>query len=202
MEWTDAGAQGAFRFVNRISRTILDNIDGLPEASAETNNDDSSAELRRAVHQAIADVTDDLERFHYNRAVAHLYELVNAVTSSIKKPDISGFAVREALETIVRLIGPMMPHLAEEMWQALGRDTMLCDEAWPVAETSLLVSESVTLAIQVNGKLRGTVDLAAGVDQEVAETAARAVQNVADSIGDNDVRKVIYVPNKLVNFVV
>ena len=202
MEWTDAGAQGAFRFVNRISRTILDNIDGLPEAGAETNNDDSSAELRRAVHQAIADVTDDLERFHYNRAVAHLYELVNAVTSSIKKPDISGFAVREALETIVRLIGPMMPHLAEEMWQALGRDTMLCDEAWPVAETSLLVSESVTLAIQVNGKLRGTVDLAAGVDQEVAETAARAVQNVADSIGDNDVRKVIYVPNKLVNFVV
>jgi leucyl-tRNA synthetase len=207
MEWTDSGVQGAFRFVNRISRLILDNIAGLP--APETNgatdtggNDRASAGLRRAVHQAISDVTDDLERFHYNRAVAHLYELVNAISASIKSADASGSALREALETVVRLIGPMMPHLAEEMWKALGRDSLLCDEGWPVAENSLLVADSVTLAIQVNGKLRGTVELAAGADQAAAETAARAVQSVANSIGDSAVRKVIYVPNKLVNFVV
>lgn len=202
MEWTDAGVQGAFRFVNRISRIILDNIDNLPAPGVEAAGGGSSAELRRAAHQAITDVTDDLERFRYNRAVAHLYELVNAISASIKGGDASGAALREALETIVLLIGPMMPHLAEEMWKALGRETLVCDEAWPIADTSLLVNDSVTLAIQVNGKLRGTVELAAGADQATAETAARAVQNVADSIGDSDVRKVIYVPNKLVNFVV
>jgi len=203
MEWTDAGVQGAFRFVNRVSRIILDNIDGLPApGTIPADGDAASAALRRAVHQAIFDVTDDLERFHYNRAVAHLYELVNVISAAMKKAEVSGSVLREALETIVRLIGPMMPHLAEEMWTALGRETLLCDEGWPAADTSLLVADSVTLAIQVNGKLRGTVDLAAGADQAAAETAARAVQNVADSIGDSDVRKVIYVPNKLVNFVV
>ncbi|MEP4378100.1 MAG: leucine--tRNA ligase [Alphaproteobacteria bacterium] len=203
MEWTDAGVQGAFRFVNRISRIILDNVDGLPAPGTDAGTgDESTAALRRAVHQAIADVTDDLERFHYNRAVAHLYELVNTIQASARDTAVSGAALREALEAIVRLIGPMMPHLAEEMWSLLGRDTLICDEAWPVADTSLLVADSVTLAIQVNGKLRGTVDLPADEDQSTVEIAARAVQNVADSIGNSDVRKVIYVPNKLVNFVV
>ncbi len=203
MEWTDAGVQGAFRFVNRISRLILDNVDRLPAPDTDApGGGDGTAELRRAVHQSIADVTNDLENFHYNRAVAHLYELVNAISAAIKSEDVSGVALREAFETIVRLIGPMMPHLAEEMWKALGRDTLICDEAWPFADTSLLVSDSVTMAIQVNGKLRGTVEIAIDTDQEAVESAARAVANVADSIGDSDVRKVIYVPNKLVNFVV
>ncbi|MBT7362602.1 MAG: class I tRNA ligase family protein [Rhodospirillaceae bacterium] len=203
MEWTDAGVQGAFRFVNRISRLVLDNNERLPmPGTSPAGGDENSVALRRAVHQAITDVTNDLEKFHYNRAVAHLYELVNAISAAAKNVDVSGGALREALETIVRLIGPMMPHLAEEMWRVVGRDSLICDEAWPVADMSLLVADSVTLAIQVNGKLRGTMEFAAGADQEAVESAARAVQNVADSIGDSDVRKVIYVPNKLVNFVV
>ncbi len=203
MEWTDSGVQGAFRFVNRVSRIILDNVAALPEPGTDpASGDGPSDELRRAVHRAIADVTDDFERFHYNRAVAHLYELVNSVSAATKAGSVSGAALREALETIVRLIGPMMPHLAEEMWKALGRDTLICDKAWPVADTSLLVADSLTVAIQVKGKLRGTIDIAPDTDQAAVEAAARAVQNVADSIGDSDVRKVIYVPNKLVNFVV
>ncbi|MGB0571113.1 MAG: leucine--tRNA ligase [Alphaproteobacteria bacterium] len=203
MEWTDSGVQGAFRFVNRVSRIILDNVAALPEPGADpAGRNGPSGDLRRAVHQAIADVTDDFERFHYNRAVAHLYELVNSVSAATKAGRVSGGALREALETVVRLIGPMMPHLAEEMWNALGRDTLICDEAWPVADKSLLVADSVTVAIQVKGKLRGTIDIAPDTDQAAVEAAARAVQNVADSIGDSDVRKVIYVPNKLVNFVV
>ncbi len=201
MEWTDAGVQGAYRFVNRVSRIVLENVEGLPEPGADPS-DAAAEDLRRAVHQAIADVTEDLERFHYNRAVARLYELVNTVSAAIKDGDVPGAALREALETTVRLIGPMMPHLAEEMWRALGQETLLCDTAWPRADETLLVSDSVTLAIQVNGKLRGTVDIAAGADEDTAVAAARAVQNVAESIGDKDVRKVIHVPDKLVNFVV
>ncbi len=203
MEWTDAGVQGAYRFVNRVARIILDNLEGLPKPGVSPGGDgDTSDALRRAVHQAITDVTGDLERFHYNRAVAHLYELANTISAACKTGGASGGALREALETLVRLIGPMMPHLAEEMWKALGQETLLCDVAWPQADETLLVSDSVTLAIQVNGKLRGTVDIPAGADEISAVDAARGVQNVADSIGDKDVRKVIHVPDKLVNFVV
>ncbi len=201
MEWTDAGVQGAYRFMNRVSRIVLENLESLPEPG--TNPSDAAAEdLRCVVHQAIADVTEDLERFHYNRAVARLYELVNTVSAATNDGNVPGAALREALETIVRLIGPMMPHLAEELWRALGHEALLCDTDWPRADKTLLVSDSVTLAIQVNGKLRGTVDIASGADKDTAVSAARAVQNVAEFIGDKDARKVIHVQDKLVNFVV
>ena len=204
MEWTDAGVQGAFRFVNRIARLILDNLEALPAPGADpaSAQDEPSVDLRREVHKTVSDVTEDLERFQFNRAVARLYEATNTISAAVKTANVSGEALREALEIQVRLIGPMMPHLGEEMWKALGRETLLSDEPWPVADESLLVADTVTLAIQVNGKLRGTVDLAAGADQPSAEAAARAVRNVADSLGDSDIRKVIYVPDKLVNFVV
>ena len=203
MEWTDSGVQGAFRFVNRVARIIESNLENLPEPDTTPDADCSaSAELRRATQRAIAGVTNDLERFHYNRAVAQLYELVNTISAATKAGDVSGAVLREALETVVRLIGPMMPHLAEEMWHVLGHDRLLCDMPWPVADQSLLVSDNVTLAIQVNGRLRGTVDIVTGADQDSAVSAARAVQNVAESIGDKEVRKVIHVPDKLVNFVV
>lgn len=203
MEWTDAGVQGAFRFVNRVARLVLENSSDLPPVgNTDFGEDDASVDLRREVHRAIADVTSDLERFHYNRAVAHLYELTNAAASAFKSSAPGGASLREALEVLIRLIAPMMPHLAEEMWHTLGHATQLCDVSWPVADQSLLVADSVTYAIQVNGKLRGTIELPAGTGSDVAETSAKAVPNVADSIGEKDIRKVIFVPEKLVNFVV
>ena len=203
MEWTDAGVQGAFRFVNRIARLVMENSDALaPAGNTDFSDDAPSLELRREVHRAIAEVTSDLERFHYNRAVAHIYELTNAVSAAIKTAAADPTSMREALETLIRLVAPMMPHLAEEMWHTLGHATQLCDVSWPVADQSLLVADSVTYAIQVNGKLRGTVNLPAGIDREAAEAAAKSVPNVADSIGEKDIRKVIVVPEKLVNFVV
>ena len=203
MEWTDSGVQGAFRFVNRVARLVMENADALPPAgTAPSNDDDASVKLRREVHRAIADVTSDLERFQYNRAVARLYELTNVISTAVKSGSPDGASLREALETLIRLIAPMMPHLAEEMWHTLGQTDYLCDVSWPVADQNLLVTDSVTYAIQVNGKLRGTVDLPAGVERDAAEEAARAVPNVAESIGEKDIRKVIFVPEKLVNFVV
>jgi leucyl-tRNA synthetase len=203
MEWTDAGVQGAFRFVNRIARLITDNTDGLSSVgSTEFEIDDASTELRREVHKAIVDVTTDLERFQYNRAVARMYEMTNIVSTAVKQRATGPSTAREALETLIQLMSPMMPHLSEEMWSILGHTTHLSEVSWPVADQSLLVADSITYAIQVNGKLRGTVDLPADTEKGEAENAARAVSNVAESIGDKDILKVIVVPNKLVNFVV
>ncbi|MBN42536.1 MAG: leucine--tRNA ligase, partial [Alphaproteobacteria bacterium] len=203
MEWTDSGVQGAYRFVNRISRIILENLNSPPETERDLAlSDGASKDLRRTVHQAIADVTEDFERFHYNRAVAHIYELVNSTSAAINDGRATAATIREALEAIVRLIGPMMPHLAEEMWRALGHSQLLCDVPWPIADKALLVTDNITLAIQVNGKLRGTVQVAVGADEESAVTAARSIQNVAELINDKEIRKLIYVPDRLVNFVV
>jgi leucyl-tRNA synthetase len=203
MEWTDSGVQGAFRFVNRVARLVMENAGNLPPVgSGEFGDDADATKLRRDVHSAIDDVTADLERFQYNRAVARIYELTNVVSGAVQSGDTNRASLREALETLIRLIAPMMPHLAEEMWVTLGHTDHLSDVGWPIADQALLVAESVTYAIQVNGKLRGTVDLPVGADQDTTEEAARAVPNVVDSIGDKEIRKLIFVPDKLVNFVV
>ena len=207
MEWTDAGVQGAWRYVNRVARLIGDNLGGLPPRQTPPPNDFDpvATRLRQAVHKTVVGVTEDLERFHYNRAVARLYELSN---------DISGFAadmsdgeghrwaMREALETLVRLLSPMTPHLAEEMWQRLGHEALLVDTPWPEADPRLVADSSVIIAIQVAGKMRGKIELPAGVDRDTATAAARTVENVASNIGGREVRKVIFVPDKLVNFVI
>jgi leucyl-tRNA synthetase len=206
MEWTDAGVQGAFRYVNRVARLIDDHLDALPEPDAPLPDklSDGAAELRRVTHKTIAGITEDYERFHFNKSVARLYELTNAVSAFDAAGTDTGesWAMREALEALVKLLGPMAPHLAEEMWQRLGHDTLLADTSWPEFDTALTVDDTVTLAIQVNGKLRGTIDVSAGAGQEVVEPAALAIANVATTIGDRPVRKMVFVPDKLVNFVV
>ena len=206
MEWTDAGVQGAFRYINRVARLIDDQLTTLPTPNQPLPDklSDRAAELRQASHKTIAGVTDDYERFHFNKSVARLYELTNAVTSFDTPGAEAGdaWALREALEVLVRLLGPMTPHLAEEMWRRLGHDTLLTDTRWPEADSALTVDNSVTVAVQVNGKLRGTIEISPGTDQAEVEAAALAVANVAAAIGDRPVRKVIFVPNKLVNFVV
>jgi leucyl-tRNA synthetase len=208
MEWTDAGVQGAWRYVNRVGRLIGDNLDGLPTAGSPPPNEVSgdALALRQTVHKAIAGVTDDLDRFHFNRAVARLYELSNEINGLVNSGGGAGRAgawvLREGLETLVRLLAPMVPHLAEEMWQRLGHDALLVDTVWPEADPALLVDSMVTIAIQVGGKMRGRIELPAGSDEATAAEAARAVDNVAANIAGKQIRKVIYVPDKLVNFVV
>ena len=205
MEWTDAGVQGAFRYVNRVSRLIEDHLDGLPGSGTPLPDALSSevAQLRQISHKTIAGVTEDYERFHFNKSVARLYELTNAITAfEAPKRDAGGaWAIREALEALVKLLGPMMPHLAEEMWHRLGHATPLADTPWPEADDALTTDDTVTVAVQVNGKLRGTIEVPAGANQEATEAAALAVANVAATIGGRPMRKVILVPDKLVNFV-
>ena len=153
-------------------------------------------------HKTLQAFGDDLEGFRFNRAVARIYELANTL-AGFTPGDGGGRAVlREALELLVRMIGPMMPHLAEEMWEQLGRDTLLADEPWPAAEAALLADAQVTLAVQVNGKKRATVSLAADADDSMAEEIALAEPAVQRAMAGKAARKVIVVKNRIVNVVV
>ena len=157
--------------------------------------------IRRATHKTIAAVTDDLDKFRFNRAVARIRELTNTLeelpASESGAPEVLG----EGLETLARLLGPMMPHLAEEMWQTLGGEGLLAEQPWPVADPQLTRDEQVTIAVQVNGKLRGTLEIPRDVDRLAVEKAALALPQVLRWLEDRPPRKVIVVPNRIVNIV-
>jgi len=217
LDWTESGISGAWRFCNRLWRLVAANVEALPApgtvpgdtASAGAASPDAepggdgTAATRRAIHAAIAGVTDDLEAFHFNRSVARIHELVNAL-SNIDAASLSrdGAAVlREGLETVTLLIGPMMPHLAEELWRMLGHETLLAETAWPVAIESLLVQDTVKLAVQVRGKMRGTIEIARDADQDAAERAALALATVTAALDGDEIKKIIYVPNRIINVI-
>ena len=143
----------------------------------------------------------DLERFHFNKAVARIRELTNALDTLEAGQAGAEWAMREGLETVIRLIGPMMPHVAEEMWQALGHKVLLAETPWPKADPALLVEDEVTIAVQVNGKLRGTLFVAKDSPREDVEKAALALPNVGRLLDSRAPRKVIVVPNRIVNVV-
>ncbi|WP_422369320.1 leucine--tRNA ligase [Pelagibius sp.] len=204
MEWTDAGVEGAWRFTQRLWRLLTDNLDSLPPKGTAVPGDLSGAalDLRRAVHKTVQAFGDDLEKFRFNRAVARIHEVANTL-GGFKPADGAGRAVlRESLELVVRLIGPMMPHLAEEMWQSLGHEGLLADEAWPQADTALTADEQVTLAVQVNGKKRATVSLPMDAPEDVAQEMALADPAVLRAMDGKAARKVIVVKNRIVNVVV
>jgi leucyl-tRNA synthetase len=199
LEWTEAGVQGAWRFTNRLWRLVLGSLDQL----AVTGNVSVGAgedAMRRAIHKTIIAVSDDLDALCFNRAVARIYELVNTLV--VGKEALTSSTLREGLETLVRLVAPMMPHLAEELWQRLGHDTVLAEETWPEADPSLAMDDSVTIAVQVAGKLRGTLEVPKGMDKSALETAALALDNVQRAMDGKAPRKVIVVPDKIVNIVV
>ncbi len=203
LEWTEAGVEGAWRYVNRLWRMVdeprvpLDESLSRPDALS-----DAALKAHRAVHKTIAWVSGDLDSFHFNKAVARIRELTNALDDLDLGAEDAPWVWREGVETAVRLIGPLMPHVAEELWQKLGHATLLAEAPWPEADPALLVDENVSLAVQVNGKLRGTVDLPKDSETKTIEAAALALETVIKAIGDKPVRKVIVVPNRIVNVVV
>jgi leucyl-tRNA synthetase len=206
LEWTDAGVDGAWRYLNRIWR--LANLESLPAAGTPIPKtlDPKSLAMRQRVHRAIADVTKDFDRFQFNRAVAHVRELSNAIEEFLGPAFVHDTAVeltvlREAIEVLTKLIGPMLPHIAEEMWATLGHKTMLVDEPWLKADPALLIEDQVTIAVQVNGKLRATINLPRDTGQKEAETAALAEANVKRAMEGKAPRKIIVVPNKIINVV-
>ncbi len=203
LEWTDSGIEGAWRYVNRLWRAVVQDVGALG-ARGEAKPallSESVETVYRLCHKTISEVSGDLDRFHFNKAVARIRELTNSL-ESLGEESGSPWVKRFGWEVVTHLIGPMMPHLAEELWRGLGHDTLLTEQPWPEADQSLLVEDSVHVAIQVNGKLRGTATLPRDCDQAMAEAAAFAIENVQAAIGGSDVRKLIYVPNRIVNVVV
>ncbi len=218
LEWTAAGVEGAYRFVQRLWRLVTETVSDLPPAGATQGDGagEAALELRRAAHKAIQAVTEDIEQFRFNRAVARIYELSNVLSNTVGGAvtrgngrdaglDVAGAdgpALREAFETLVRLVGPMMPHLAEELWRRLGHNGLLVDQPWPEADPALTIEDSVTLAVQVNGKLRGTIDLPRDAAEAEVERSALAEPAVQRAMAGKRVRKVIVVKNRIVNVVV
>ncbi len=191
LDWTEAGVEGAWRYVNRLWRLAQE----IPAA----DNGEGDAAMIGLLHRTIAGVTGDLDKFHFNKAVARIRELTNALE---KPAGVGALAYRQALEAAVLLVQPMMPHLAEEMWEVLGHDGFAADQPWPVADPAHLVQDTVTMAVQVNGKLRGTIDVAKDCDRAVAEEQALMIEAVVAAMAGKPARKVIVVPNKVVNIVV
>ncbi|MCA3390958.1 MAG: leucine--tRNA ligase [Roseomonas sp.] len=199
MEWTEAGVAGAYRFTQRVFRIVEAALPALPPAGALP--EDAGKGLRRATHRAIATVTEALETFAFNVAVARLYEFANAIETA---KDAPGGAKREALEMLARLAAPMMPHLAEEVWSLLRPNdaALVAELPWPEADAALLVAESVTLAVQVLGKLRATIEVPVGASEEEIFAAAEAEENVQRALGGKPIKKRIHVPGRVVNFVI
>ncbi|MFT8244976.1 leucine--tRNA ligase [Roseomonas sp. BN140053] len=198
MEWSENGVAGAHRFVQRLWRLVQGALPTLGEGAGFT---EAGRPLRQATHRTIAAVTEALGSFAFNVAVARLHELANAVEEA---RDADPAARREALEMLARLIAPAMPHLAEELWSLLrpGSDRLVAELDWPEADPALLVVDSVTIAVQVLGKLRATISVPAGADEATVLAIAEAEENVQRALAGKTVRKRIHVPGRVVNFVV
>ncbi|WP_333678138.1 leucine--tRNA ligase [Dyella sp.] len=204
LEWSEAGVEGMARFLRRFWREVITHVGQPDHPQVDPSQLDAGQKtLRRQLHETIQKVSDDFGRRHaFNTAIAALMELLNALGKFTDQSD-QGRAVRhEALEAMVLLLNPVVPHVSHALWQALGHaQTVLDDQPWPQADPVALVRDSLTLAVQVNGKLRGTVEVAANASKEEAEALARAHPNVAAFLEGQTVRKVIVVPGKIVNIV-
>ncbi len=206
--WTEEGVQGAWRFVQRLWRLVGDAAKGagsadLPRPSAFGA---PALALRKAAHRALASVSQDIERLRFNVCVAHIYEFANAFGASLggleTKPSADYlWAVREAADILVRLFHPMMPHLAEECWAALGHETLVAIEPWPELEPELLVENTITLPVQINGKKRADVTVARDAENAEIESAVLALDAVKRALDGRQPKKVIVVPQRIVNVV-
>ncbi|MGZ5989498.1 MAG: leucine--tRNA ligase [Rhizomicrobium sp.] len=198
VDWSESGAEGCWRFVQRIHRLVTEAENLPPPGTAIGDTTGAALELRQATHRAIAAVTDDLANLRFNRAVAQLYSLANAIQAA---DTVSGAVRREALEAIVLMIGPMMPHLAETCWEALGHKTMIVETPWPSFIEELTRSETVTIAVQVNGKRRDEVTVAVNADEETVKQAALARDGVVRALEGKAPKRFIVVPRRIVNIV-
>jgi leucyl-tRNA synthetase len=206
VEWTERGVQGAWRFTNRIWRLIGEAAAIAKNAPAQRPDsfNEPALALRKAAHGALAKVTDAIEKLHFNVCVAHIYEFANALGSAVAKPAAAPdftWAVGEAAGIMVRLFHPMMPHLAEECWAMLGHRTLVSDEPWPAVEPDLLVENTVTLPVQINGKKRADVTVARDAKNPEIEAAVLALDAVQRALDGKRPKKVIVVPQRIVNVV-
>jgi len=212
VEWTERGVQGAFRFAQRLWRLVGEAGEvakGAPDARP-LQFAPAAAALRKATHSALAKVTDDIEKLHFNVCVAAVYEFANKINEFIGNIDTEEgtiapdqrWAMREAVNVLVQLFAPMMPHLAEECWAALGHQGLVAEAAWPKAERELLIEDTIALPVQVNGKKRADITVPREATNAEIEAAVLALDAVQKALDGKAPKKVIVVPKRIVNVVV
>jgi leucyl-tRNA synthetase len=204
LEWSDEGVQGAHRFIKRLWKAVHDHVQGGAAAPVDRAAcDDAQRAIRRQAHQTLAKITDDIGRRRtFNTAIAAAMELLNALTKFPQRSAQDRSVVQEALEITVLGLSPIIPHVTHALWRALGHRTALINETWMAVDAAALQTSTVTLVVQVNGKLRSHITVPAGADDATLRAAALANAKVLKFIGVAVVRKVIIVPGKLINIVV
>jgi leucyl-tRNA synthetase len=204
LEWSDDGVQGSFRFLKRFWQAVQSHIDGGPAGEVDIATlKDAQKDLRRKTHQTIAKISDDLgRRYTFNTAVAASMELLNAINKFDDKSETGRSVVKEALEAVVLMMSPMVPHICHALWEQLGHTTALIDEAWPALDETALALDLIEIVIQVNGKLRGRISVSVDASNDSIAEQALADPNVQRFIGDSEVRKTIVIPGRLVSIVV
>jgi leucyl-tRNA synthetase len=204
LEWADAGVQGASRFLKRFWTAVQSHAaaGSAPPLEVDALNDEQRA-LRRKIHETIAKVSDDIgRRYTFNTAIAATMELLNAVNRHDGEQAQDRAVLREALDAVVLVLSPIVPHICHELWQVLGHTTVPVDEPWPEVDETALTKDTIDIVVQVNGKLRGHISVAADADREAIAALALANENVQRFVADKEVRKTIVVPGRLVNVVV
>ena len=191
-DWDDSGISGQWRWLNRVWNLVLGDVEvGGGQADA----------IRRATHSMIGKVSQDIERFRFNTMIAAMMEFTNELQSIRDQGPVDSDAWREAIDALLLCLAPSAPHITEELWHRIGRSGSIHDQLWPAYDESLAQAETVTVVVQINGKLREKLALAPGASQDDAESAARASARVSDQLDGKTLRRVIWVPDKLLNFV-
>jgi leucyl-tRNA synthetase len=209
LEWNDHGVEGASRFLNRVWRFVFAHLDALKAAAAPaTPSTDEGRAFRRTIHETIKRVTDDIEQdFHFNTAISAVMELVNAIyafESAAADRMASGeraALLREAVEMVLLLLGPIAPHVTEELWSQLGHATSLFEHPWPTPDPGALVRKAITLVVQVDGKVRSRLQVDVDAPEERVQRLALADDKVRPWVGERAVERVVVVANRLVNIV-
>ncbi|NIN36352.1 MAG: leucine--tRNA ligase [Gammaproteobacteria bacterium] len=204
LEWSDAGVEGAYRFLKRLWKLAYDHVKKAQTATLDQSKlTDAERNLRRKIHSTILKVNDDIgRRYTFNTAIAAVMEMINAMTQSGNDSDNGHAILQEGLETAVLLLSPIVPHITNEIWHALGHEELIVDAAWPRADQEALEMDEIQLIVQVNGKLRGRVRVPVKASDELIQEQALADENVGRFVEGKTIRKVIIVPGKLVNIVV
>lgn len=203
LEWSDSGVEGASRFLRRVWRLAQAHVSqGLPGKMDVTALDDAQKVIRRAIHAAIKQASNDVGQFHkFNTAIAQVMTVMNVLEKAPQASEQDRALLQEGLEAVTLLLAPITPHISHELWQQLGHQQAVIDAGWPAVDEAALVQDTITLVVQVNGKLRGQVEMPAAASREEVEAAARSNENVLRFIDGLTIRKVIVVPGKLVNIV-
>ncbi|RKZ91487.1 MAG: leucine--tRNA ligase [Candidatus Parabeggiatoa sp. nov. 1] len=202
LEWSDSGVEGASRFLKRLWKQLVIHIEQPAPALQPNKLSNEERTLRRQVHETIAKVSDDLgRRYTFNTAIAAMMELLNRLSGAKDTPQ-NRAVMQEGLEAVVIMLSPIVPHITQVLWQALGHSGLILDAPWPQVDKSALIREELEMVVQVNGKLRGHITVAVDADKQTIETAALNEPKVQHFIADKTVKKVIVVPKKLVNVVV